>query len=514
MGWLGAGGSAALAAPAPSTPPGAAGAGGPATVVCTIKDKNLIELSGMSATADGYVVNNDSTTVNARNKVFFLNKSCQTVDSVSYGPNPSDPEDLAVAKDGTIWVADIGDNPLNHTRRSNIALWKISAAHTGTAVIYRMKYPDGPHDAEALLLDANDQPIIVTKSGKSVGDPVGLYKPTGPLVPNTAQGVPLTKVGEFKPQRTNTSNINGLLGQIQVTGGANSPDRKKVALRTYSDAYEWQVPDGDVVKAITTGTPLVTPLPDEPQGEAISYTPDGASFLTVSETADKPANVVPQILQYAPATTLQPSPPAATAPKNTLAWYQRLSLTQATWLIAGVGLVGAALVAAGVIGIVVKRKARAHADDADGARSGPGGDADAAPVLAGAGGAYVSGAYQAQRDDGSGRRGQVYPGQADGRQRSTTYGGGGGTQYGGDEYGGAEYGGGDYQGGDYRGTQYGGEREYSGTEYGGNEYGGNEYGGNEYGGNEYGGDYRGGEYQGNEYGGDYRDRPHDPRGYS
>ena len=51
------------------------------------------------------------------------------------------------------------------------------------------------------------------------------------------------------------------------------PDR--VALRTYTAAYEWDVPDGDVVKAITTATPRITPLPDEPQGESIAYTADG-----------------------------------------------------------------------------------------------------------------------------------------------------------------------------------------------------------------------------------------------
>ena len=37
------------------------------------------------------------------------------------------------------------------------------------------------------------------------------------------------------------------------------------------------MPDGDVVKAITTTTPRVTPLPDEAQGESIAYTADGAA---------------------------------------------------------------------------------------------------------------------------------------------------------------------------------------------------------------------------------------------
>jgi hypothetical protein len=56
-----------------------------------------------------------------------------------------------------------------------------------------------------------------------------------------------------------------------------------VAVRTYTAAYEWDVPDGDVVRAITTTAPRVTPLPDDVQGEAIAYTVDGGSFLTLSD---------------------------------------------------------------------------------------------------------------------------------------------------------------------------------------------------------------------------------------
>ena len=74
---------------------------------------------------------------------------------------------------------------------------------------------------------------------------------------------------------TGAANPLGIIGEVVVTGAATSPDRNRVALRTYTAAYEWDVPDGDVVKAITTTTPRLTPLPDEPQGEAIAYTVDG-----------------------------------------------------------------------------------------------------------------------------------------------------------------------------------------------------------------------------------------------
>ena len=98
------------------------------------------------------------------------------------------------------------------------------------------------------------------------------------------------------------------IAQVMVTGAATSPDRKRVALRTYTTAYEWDVPDGDVVKAITTSTPRVTELPNEPQGESIAYTVDGQQFLTCNDEA-----VPTQILRYARSTALEPGSSAAAA---------------------------------------------------------------------------------------------------------------------------------------------------------------------------------------------------------
>ena len=57
-----------------------------------------------------------------------------------------------------------------------------------------------------------------------------------------------------------------------VTGAARSPDGSKVVVRTYADAFEFDVPNGDIVKALTDGKPRATALAD-PFGEAIAYTP-------------------------------------------------------------------------------------------------------------------------------------------------------------------------------------------------------------------------------------------------
>ena len=131
----------------PCCTPGAAGAAAPGTPVCEVRDDRLSEISGMVATDDGYVMINDGADDEARRRIFFLDQRCAVVRTVSYPSRPRDTEDLAVGRDGTVWVADIGDNDRS---RQTIAVWRLPPG-ADRPVLYRMAYPDRPHDAEALL---------------------------------------------------------------------------------------------------------------------------------------------------------------------------------------------------------------------------------------------------------------------------------------------------------------------------------------------------------------------------
>ena len=315
-----------------------AAAGAP-TDVCTIDDPRAIELSGLVATTTGYVVINDSQFDPNDMRVFFLNRQCEVTRSVRYPTPARDPEDLAVANDGAVWVADTGDNVTNETRRSTIALWRLPP-QGGPPVIHRLTYPDGAHDAEALLFGGDGNPVVITKE---LDGRAGLYAPAQPLRARTSAGVPLTRVGEFTPAAP-----AGSLFDTMITGAATPPDRRRVVLRTYTAAYEWDVPNGDVVTAVTNGTPRVTQLPDEPQGEAIAYTPDGKAFLTVSDERGPTT-----MRRYAPAAEAAPSGagapslpgsaspglPAGSAPSSTPVWYGVAGALVAL-LIAGAGLLG------------------------------------------------------------------------------------------------------------------------------------------------------------------------------
>ncbi|MFC8848303.1 MULTISPECIES: hypothetical protein [unclassified Micromonospora] len=265
--------------------------------VCDIRDDRLTEISGLVATDDGFVVVNDGADEESRRRIFFLDARCAVARTVRYPSRPRDTEDLAVGADGTIWVADIGDN--DRARRT-VALWKLSPG-AARPVLHRLTYPDGAHDAEALLVDGAGRPVIVTKQGGSAG----LYRPAVPL--RAGGTVPLARVGQVRLPSTTTRNPYSFVGRGVVTGGASAPDGRRVVLRTYADAFEFDVADGDLVAALTTGRPRSIALPDEPQGESVSYSRDGRSLLTVSETANQPPGTRPRILRYALAPGPTPS---------------------------------------------------------------------------------------------------------------------------------------------------------------------------------------------------------------
>jgi hypothetical protein len=94
-----------------------------------------------------------------------------------------------------------------------------------------------------------------------------------------------------------------------VTGAAISPDRTKVVLRTYSDAFEWTIQGGDIAGTITKSPPRITALPNEPWGEAITYDAEGKNFLTVSDVGQLgESHPKPEILSYVPNTEVYKAP--------------------------------------------------------------------------------------------------------------------------------------------------------------------------------------------------------------
>ncbi|MGW9195757.1 hypothetical protein [Micromonospora chersina] len=440
---------------------------------CTIEDKRLRELSGIIATSTGYVVINDGTDDESRKRVFFLDTKCEIAkDQVRYsGSGPYDTEDLAVGPDKkTLFIADTGDNVEAKTRRERVAIWTMPLSGSKQPVLHRLTYPGKePHDAEALLVGDDNLPLVITKdlSGKSeIFTPTAKFKSSG-----DPEAIPMKKVGEVTLPKTNTENKLGGPGRLLVTGAARSPDGSKVVLRTYGDAFEFDVTGGNIVAALTTGKPRVTPLAD-PFGEAISYTADGKSFVTVSDGGLLDATDPIDILSYTPATTGVEALPNAgkdvTKPAAEKSWIEGLSLDEITYLIAAVGVLGALMVGAGIFGILkARRKPAPPAEPTDeGGDEFPGnpgypppGNRPDAPPRGGVygGGGGQGGVYGGAPANGGRPAGGVYGGgrpQGGGGRGGAVY--GGGPQGGGRPQGGGVYGGGAPGGGGYGGRPGGG----------------------------------------------------------
>ncbi|MFY1701075.1 MULTISPECIES: hypothetical protein [Micromonospora] len=370
----------ATAAPAPQPKPE------PGKKRCAITDPRLREVSGLVATKSGYIVVNDGTEVEERKRVFYLDTKCQVTKAVAYTQQgPFDTEDLALSPDGkTLWIADTGDNITSRERRERVAVWTMPVDGSKRPVLHRLSYPERkPHDAEALLIGPDNLPLVITKelNGKSQ-----IFTPTGPLRSGDTEPVPMKKVGEVTVPKTTTENPLNSIGRQTVTGAARAPDGSRVVLRTYADAFEFDVADGDVLAALTTGKPRVTPLTD-PFGEAISYTPDGKTFVTVSDGGELADDEELEILAYTPATTGAEALAAEGGPPEPKkqSWTADLSLDDITYLIAATGILGALLVGAGIVGIVRARRrpdASSVGPKSDGGPL-PGDDERAAPVSAG-----------------------------------------------------------------------------------------------------------------------------------
>ena len=199
------------------------------------------------------------------------------------GATAVDWEDAALGpcpQGSCVYLGDIGDND---EARTNVAIYRvgepdIAGGQTSGSLAaekYPFAYPDGPRNAESLMVHPTTGDIyIISKksSGKS-----GVYKFPQPLKVNTK--VTLIKVADLKlPTDTDA----------KATAADIHPCASRFLLRTYSRVYEFRAAAGESFEQAFTKTPVVLPAPDEDQGEAIAYALDGSAYYTVSEGTKSP----------------------------------------------------------------------------------------------------------------------------------------------------------------------------------------------------------------------------------
>ncbi len=150
----------------------------------------------------------------------------------------------------------------------------------GIVATWRARYPDGQLNAEALMLDPHDGRLyLVTKEGSGRAEVFRF-----PAQPSETTGI-LERVAVVQLEGTSAS-------MRKVTGGDWSADGRRVVLRSYIVAWEWDTHTTDR-SAHWNDEPRRAWLAVEDQGEAIAYTADG-SLLTTSEGEPMAVNLVPR----------------------------------------------------------------------------------------------------------------------------------------------------------------------------------------------------------------------------
>ena len=291
-----------LAEPALTTTPAPATGGyGAPTVLGRISDAAIGESSGLAASRrnPGLLwTHNDSgdepfvycVNLEARSCGAWRVTGADAFDwegmGVGPGPGPR-------AGEPYLYLGDIGDNI---DQRTEIVVYRIpepvaesngpvptkaSPAATAPAEALRLRYPDGPHNAEAMVVHpVTGDVYVISKDAQAAR----VYKAAAPL--DGSRSATMTQVGTIRLG-------SGSRGLEQVTDADVSSDGRRVALSTYAQGYELELPAGaarfDDIWAVP---PVPLNLGPRLQGESIAYRLDGRALLTTSEITPAPLQQV------------------------------------------------------------------------------------------------------------------------------------------------------------------------------------------------------------------------------
>ncbi|MEQ1567302.1 MAG: hypothetical protein ABMA64_16795 [Myxococcota bacterium] len=167
----------------------------------------------------------------------------------------TDWEDLAAApcpdRGDCLYIGDIGDNDASRDTISVVVVRAPGRSGAAERVEIRSaRYPDGPHDAEALLVNPCTGEVQVVTKGESAS----VYRwPAGADTLTFAATLDLSE---------------------PVTGGAWDPDAHRVALRSDHLVWVWNV-DPAAPTAHWSTAPVVIAGVSEAGGEGVTFTADG-----------------------------------------------------------------------------------------------------------------------------------------------------------------------------------------------------------------------------------------------
>lgn len=290
-------------------------------VAFTIADSRITESSGLAADLDAglYWTVNDS---GDSGLAYAITPAGKVRGTLGFRVAPVDIEAIAFSNN-RLYLGDIGDN---QAERREITVYYFDNARPNNQITtynsWDFRYPDGRHDAEALLVSPTGRLYIVTKGGDGA-----IY--VAPKAPSSVEVNKLTKVADAPDQ---------------VTDGVFLPDGS-MALLTYGSV--------EVVDAKTYQTVARAKITKQKQAESLSLSLDGSSLLVGSEGRNSkvysmavPASATPSPTPSGGGDT-DPEPDTEDDPANSAAG------NRGTWM--AVGVAGFVAVVAGVVVGFVRR---------------------------------------------------------------------------------------------------------------------------------------------------------------
>jgi len=251
-----------------------------------------IELSGLAlsrAQARVLWTHNDS---GDRARILAVAESGRLrADLTVTGAEHVDWEDIAIGSAGqagdALYIGDIGDNL---AARSAVVVYRIpeprlaggAPSATAPALPLTLRYPDGPRDAEALLVDPSSGALVIVT--KDFGGNARVYVADHAAANATTT---LRRAGQVS------------LGTgAAVTAGDVSANGSTIALRTYGRAFVWSRRRREPLASALRRKPCAAraDLGAEGQAEALALSRDGRAFHTVPE-GERPA-----LRRYTPVT--------------------------------------------------------------------------------------------------------------------------------------------------------------------------------------------------------------------
>jgi hypothetical protein len=207
-----------------------------------------------------------------------MRKKIDDIEDIAIGPGKEEGVDY-------VYVGDIGDNESNRRKVQLLRfpepdlVGKSKAELRAEGIeVFDLKYPDGPHDAEALMIDpVLGEALIVTKeNGRS-----RLYR------------VALNSLREDAP---NGLELVGYLNVDDVSAGDISASGNLVALRSEERGWLWNRRPDETVFAAMQRAPRIVLARGRSQGqngESIGFHPEGRGYYTVSEGPMEPIFIFP-----------------------------------------------------------------------------------------------------------------------------------------------------------------------------------------------------------------------------